>query len=55
MHLADVSRAVAEGLSFRPLEATVRDTLALAEPTASAGLAPEREVELLASWHEGSS
>src|SRR5262245_48985136 len=41
LHLADVSRALAEGLTFRSLEATVRDTLALAEPTASAGLAPE--------------
>ena len=55
IHLADVSRALAEGLSFRPLEATLRDTLALAEPTASAGLAPEREAELLARWHARSS
>ena len=41
-HLADVSRALAEGLDFRPLRETVRDTLALAETTDAAGLAPAR-------------
>jgi hypothetical protein len=44
----DVSRAVAAGLRFRPLEDTVRATLELAEPTDTAGLTPEREAELLA-------
>jgi 2'-hydroxyisoflavone reductase len=51
IHMADVSRALAEGLTFRPLETTVRDTLALAQPTAAAGLAPQREANLLAEWH----
>ena len=56
--LADVSiaRALAQGLTFRPLEETVRDTLAWdrsREPSArpaSPTLTPERETELLASW-----
>jgi 2'-hydroxyisoflavone reductase len=60
---ADVSKAVAAGLRFRPLEETVRDTLAWARaagdtaaPLASgmeigaAGMEPERERELLAAW-----
>lgn len=47
----DVSRAVAAGLAFRPLADTVRATLELAETTDAAGLAPEREAELLANWH----
>jgi 2'-hydroxyisoflavone reductase len=47
----DVSRALAEGLRFRPLEDTVRATLEEAETTDAAGLAPERESELLAKWH----
>jgi 2'-hydroxyisoflavone reductase len=46
-----VSRALAAGLGFRPLEDTVRATLELAETTVAAGLAPERETELLAAWH----
>jgi 2'-hydroxyisoflavone reductase len=46
----DVSRAVAAGLSFRPLRETIRATLELAAPTAEAGLQPEREAELLAEW-----
>jgi 2'-hydroxyisoflavone reductase len=48
---ADVSRALAEGLRFRPLEDTVRSTLELAEPTQDAGLAPEKEAAILAAWH----
>ena len=44
----DVSKAVAAGLRFRPLADTIRETLTGAEPTADAGLAPERERELLA-------
>jgi 2'-hydroxyisoflavone reductase len=60
----DVSRAVAEGLTFRPVADTVRDTLEWAlrtgdpgAPLASglelgeAGMKAEREAELLAEWH----
>jgi len=50
MHRTDVSRAIDEGLAFRPLEETVRGTLAEAETTDGAGMAPERETELLAAW-----
>jgi 2'-hydroxyisoflavone reductase len=57
----DVSRALAAGLRFRPLEETARDTLAWAQaetpgakdvgvPMAPAGLDPARERELLAAW-----
>jgi 2'-hydroxyisoflavone reductase len=46
---AIVSRAIEAGLTFRPLAETVRDTLELAQPTPDAGLAPEREAELLAA------
>ena len=38
MHMADAFRAIEAGLSFRPLEETVRETLELAEPTEEAGL-----------------
>ena len=51
MHDTDVARAIAAGLTFRPLAETVRDTLELAQPTADAGLSPEREAELLAAAH----
>jgi 2'-hydroxyisoflavone reductase len=47
----DVSRALAAGLAFRPLEETVRGTLETAEPTDAAGLAPAREAALLEAWH----
>jgi 2'-hydroxyisoflavone reductase len=47
---ADVSRAVAAGLTFRPLDDTVRGTLELAETTEGAGLTPEREQALLEAW-----
>ncbi len=47
---ADVSRAVAAGLTFRPLEETIRDTLERAQTTSDAGLALEREQELLEAW-----
>jgi 2'-hydroxyisoflavone reductase len=50
MHETDVSRAQAAGLTFRPLEETVRGTLHDAATTDAAGLAPEREAELLAAW-----
>jgi 2'-hydroxyisoflavone reductase len=49
MH-ADVSRALAAGLTFRPLDDTVRGTLELAETTPDAGLSPEREQALLKAW-----
>jgi 2'-hydroxyisoflavone reductase len=45
--LVDVSRAVAAGLTFRPLAETARD---VPEWTGEAGLAPEREAELLEAW-----
>jgi len=45
----DCSRALAAGLSFRPLEQTIRETLAGAETTLDAGLTAERERELLAA------
>jgi 2'-hydroxyisoflavone reductase len=51
----DCSKAFAAGLTFRPLEETVRDTLEWdrTRPTDAprrAGLAPDREAELLAEW-----
>ena len=49
MHEVDVSRAVAAGLTFRPLEETVRDTLEHAATVEGVGLTPEREAELLAA------
>jgi 2'-hydroxyisoflavone reductase len=62
---SDIScaKAIAAGLTFRDLATTVRDTLAwdatradTAEPPARllqprAGLAPDREAELLRAWH----
>lgn len=50
MHSTDVSRAIDAGLTFRPLEDTVRGTLDEAETTDEAGMAPAREGELLAAW-----
>jgi 2'-hydroxyisoflavone reductase len=54
-----IQRAVAKGLTFRPLAETARDTLAWfksqpAERQAKlkAGLSPEREAEVLAAWHK---
>jgi 2'-hydroxyisoflavone reductase len=53
-----VAGAVAQGLTYRPLAETARDTLAFhrsrpAERQAAltAGLKPEREAEVLAAWH----
>lgn len=55
----DGSRAAAAGLKNRPTRETARDTISWwktlpADRTASlrAGLSPEREAELLASWHD---
>ena len=50
----DVSKAIAAGLKFRPLEETVRDTLAWAQTRPPdhewrAGLTAEREAEVLAA------
>jgi len=50
LHQADVSRALAAGLTFRPLDETVRGALEGAETRANAGLSPEREAELLEAW-----
>ncbi len=47
---ADSSRAIAAGLTFRPLEETIRGALEQAELTDSAGMKPEREAELLEEW-----
>lgn len=54
-HRVDLSRAVAAGLSFRPIAETVRDTLAWdatnpADRVRRAGLAPEKERQVLAAW-----
>ena len=50
----DVSRAIEAGLTFRPLAETIRDTAAWdakrGEGKLAAGLAPEREAELLEAW-----
>jgi 2'-hydroxyisoflavone reductase len=57
--LTSAQRALAAGLKIRPLNETVRDTLAwqLARPPEQqakmkAGISPERERELLDAWHE---
>jgi len=56
--LTGITRSFAEGLRSRPLDETVRDTLAWhatrpAERQAQlrSGLSPEREAQLLAAWH----
>lgn len=59
-HSVDSSRGRAAGLSTRPLAETVRDTLEWAKASraglvtegaiATAGLAPQREAELLEAW-----
>ena len=54
-YAADVSKAVAAGLSFRPLAETVQDTLTWAQTRPAdtawrAGMAAEREQELLSLW-----
>lgn len=52
---ANCTRAIADGLTFRPLVETIRDTLAWVrtlppERRWSRGLKPEREAKLLAQW-----
>jgi len=51
LHAADVSAALATGLTFRPAEETFRDTLAWREADAelATGMSAEREAELLAA------
>jgi 2'-hydroxyisoflavone reductase len=51
MHEADVGRAVAAGLSFRPLQETLSGA-AEAPAVDGVGLTAEREAELLAAWRE---
>ena len=51
----DCRKAIGEGLTFRPLAETVRDTLAWASTRPAdrewqAGLSPQREAELIAAW-----
>jgi 2'-hydroxyisoflavone reductase len=46
----DASKAVAAGLTFRPLDETVAATLSDAETVEGVGLTPERERELLDAW-----
>jgi len=56
----DVSRALAQGLTFRPISETIRDTLDWwatvpqehKDKPRRAGLTAEREQELLNKWHE---
>jgi 2'-hydroxyisoflavone reductase len=63
LHTANIRRVVAAGLTTRPIEETVRDTLAWATTrdgpgvgtaamgaTEGVGLAPEKERRLLAAW-----
>jgi 2'-hydroxyisoflavone reductase len=53
----DCSKAIAAGLTFRPLADTARDTLEWwkakpeAERTLRTGLDPEKEARILAAWH----
>ena len=49
IHHAEVSKAIAHGLTFRPVDDTIRATIADAELTDDAGMKPEREHELLAA------
>jgi 2'-hydroxyisoflavone reductase len=47
----DVRRAIAAGLTFRPLPETVLGALQEAGVVDGVGLTPDRESELLADWH----
>jgi 2'-hydroxyisoflavone reductase len=55
----NITRALAKGLTFRPLAETARDTLGWfksqpqdRQSKLRAGLTPEREAEVLAQWHK---
>jgi 2'-hydroxyisoflavone reductase len=50
MLATDNSKAIAHGLTFRPLEEIIRATLADATLTDAAGMKPERERALLDEW-----
>jgi 2'-hydroxyisoflavone reductase len=50
MHRTEVGKAIAQGLSFRPLGETIAGA-AQAPAVEGVGLTPEREAELLAAWH----
>ena len=56
-HRSSIARALAAGLTYRPLPVTAADTLAWLQSQPAdrqaklrAGLAPDREAELLAAW-----
>ena len=58
----DLSRPLAAGLKYRPLEVTARDTLAFhksrpieRQQELRAGISAERESELLAAWHQSNA
>jgi 2'-hydroxyisoflavone reductase len=57
MLAVNCGRAIAAGLTFRPVSETIRDVLEWDGPRAetelAAGLKPERERELLSAWHGG--
>jgi 2'-hydroxyisoflavone reductase len=59
MGRTSIAKALAKGLTFRPLEVTARDTLAYfkslppeRQAELKAGLKPEREKEVLEAWHK---
>lgn len=61
MARTSISRALAKGLTFRPLAETARDAFAWFKSQSQdrqshlkAGLTPEREAEVLAAWHKTS-
>ena len=61
MARTNINRALAKGLTFRPLAETARDTLAWFKSQSQdrqsklkAGLTAERETEVLAAWHKRS-
>jgi 2'-hydroxyisoflavone reductase len=57
MQAVDCGKAIAAGLTFRPVSETIRDVLEWdskrVEADPAAGLKPERERELLSAWHGG--
>ena len=57
MLAVDCGKAIAAGLTFRPVSETIRDVLEWdskrVEADLAAGLKPERERELLSAWHGG--
>jgi 2'-hydroxyisoflavone reductase len=57
MLAVDCGKAIAAGLTFRPVSETIREVLEWdsrrAEADLAAGLKPERERELLSAWPGG--